>query len=173
MPDLSASPVRLARKRLGLSLQKLSDSLGVQYQLVYLTECGCYTEIPPVILVFLAKEGFSVGKLEEDYNKFVQKQRRAFGETYFPRDFELPDPAASQNPLTLLRKKLDLNKAAFAKGLCIQPAVLYKIETGQQRTLALQIKVALVEAGLPWVEMKELESRYEEYYDRRHFKLKL
>lgn len=169
--DLADNPVRQARLRLSLTIKAISSRAQVQEQLWYLTECGCYSEIPPSVLSYLIEKEFSPNFLREGYNAFVSRKRRDFGEKYLHDKFELPEPSPRVEPISALRTQLGLTRTSFAKDLCIQPAILYKVENAKQRTLSQVIKNALLEAGLELELIRELDMRYGEYYDRRHFRL--
>src|SRR2546423_931364 len=126
--QLQSNPVRLARVSLGLTLEAVSELASVHVQAWYLTECGCYTEIPPAISSYLQRKGIHLGELQADYTGFVVGTRTRFSRAFGPFN-SLPKVNCLESPVVTWRGTLNLSRAALAKGACIQPAVLYKCET--------------------------------------------
>lgn len=160
MPETSLhldnNPVRRARVRLDLSLYAVASAAKVNYQTWYLTECGCYKEIPPVVLAFLEAEGFNVLHLENEYTDYVSETRDDFALRFRPV-FEQLELGDEKNSVVEFRETLGLSRAALGKQLCVQPAVLYKVESGHSKGLPQQLREALIEVGIPEDLLEELE----------------
>lgn len=154
--NLQNNPVRRARLKMGLSLTAIAEAAKINYQTWYSTECGCYADIPPGILGFLEAEGFNVLHLETEYHDFVSETRDEFYLTHLDalNKFTLSGEA---HPVEEFRTALGLSRAALAKQLCVQPAVLYKVESGDSKGLPRQLRDALLEAGVSEVLIGELE----------------
>lgn len=161
--DLSHNPIRLLRHRLGKTVQAAADEAGIHWQAWYMTECGCYNDVPPKISIYLKGKGY--GFSDEDYQNFRLVQQRIFGEEYLKRK-GLPAPTLAVPPITEFRKYHGIrSRTSFAKGLCVQPALLYKLEHGMVKYLPDQLYQALLQAGLPVEEVEELDNRTTEYYE--------
>lgn len=154
--NLDNNPVRRARLKMGLSLTAAALAARVNYQTWYTTECGCYAAIPPGLLEFLENEGFNVLHLENEYEDFVAETRDEFYAEFSPLYGSI-EFTGLENPVTELRQTFGLSRTAFAKQLCVQPAVLYKVESGTSKGLPQQLRAALVEVAIPEVILDKLE----------------
>lgn len=165
--SLERSPLRIFRERAGHSIESAAAFAKIHWQAWYMTECAVYAALPPAVLKAVDKMGGNTETLKRDYRQFQKEQRELFGIQY--RDtfeyFNLPEFKFSQNPFRDWRTKLvDLSRQALAKRLCVQPAVLYKVEHGKSASLPEQVKEALEEAGCPVGVIEELDVRVAEHY---------
>lgn len=153
----------MARKRLGKTVEKAAFEAGVNRQLWYLTECGCYSSIPPVIDYYLKQKDQPVDPL--DYLQFRLNTQKEFGRKHLVGK-GLPDQSLKIPPIEAFRLHCGVEtRASFAKGLCIQVALMYKLEHGEAKHLPIQIYDALRIAGLPVDDLEELDERTVEYYE--------
>lgn len=160
---LDANPVRVARRSMRKTIEQITKDANVNWQLWYLTECGCYDRIPPVISQYLADNGYFL--LEQDYFEFQTRQRRRFSERFHPDTINaLPSAASEGCPLTVYRLSLGVARLGLAKGLCVQPAVLWKVEKRHSKCLPAQLHQALLEFGMREENVNELDDRLEEWY---------
>lgn len=162
---LSLSPLRKARTELwpNKSLDEIVNEVGINYQMWYLTECGCYDSISPRIKIYLQNGGFDISRLDYSYSEFQREQRASFRERYSDARINLL-PVVSGNPMRDYWEQFGLSRTAFAKALCIQPATLYKLENLQMRSLSGQLMEALEDAGMTIQNIEELNERIEEAY---------
>lgn len=164
--NLKSNPVRKARERLNLSLQQAASKANVNYQLWYLVECGCYASVPPALLRFLEREGFNVLFVEEEYEEFVARTRDEFYAEHLA-DYPHIEIETGLHPVVSLRNSFNLSRAGFAKQLCVQPSILYRVESGHTKKLPQQLREALVDVAIPEPIMKRLETGVEEWYGRK------
>lgn len=161
--NLTANPVRIARKRLGKTVKQIAKEADVHFQAWYLTECGCYNRVPPVILKYLFGKNILISN--DEYQKFRQDSQALFGARHF-NGCGLPAFSNTLPPIEAFRLHCGIeSRAAFAKGLCVQVALLYKLEHGEVRHLPAQVFQALITAGLPVEEVEELDERTVEFYE--------
>lgn len=166
--DLSGNPVRIARFRIGKTVQQAADGAGIKWQAWYMTECGCYNDVPPKIERFLYGLGYLLSS--DEYTDFRKAQQRKFGELFI-QDKGLPVASLAHPPIKVYREHIGVrSRTSFAKGLCIQPALLYKLENGQAKHLPDQIYQALVTAGLTVDQADELDERTREYYENGSYR---
>lgn len=160
--SLNDSPVRVARQKLARTIEEAAEEANVHWQAWYLTECGVYNDVPPAIADYLAAKGRPVD--DDAYTWFRENQQRKFGNHYF-RNFKLPEPDLRVAPIKALRDEIDVSRLHFAKSLCVQPALLYKLERAETRALPSQIRAALLTAGLTHEQVEELNERCIEFYE--------
>lgn len=161
--DLTDNPVRQARKRTGKTIDRAAYEAGVNYQTWYLTECGCYDSIPPAILSYFRNKDTEVS--QRTYQDFRESSQRCFGAQNFLGK-GIPDFSNTQPPILAFREHCGVpSRAAFAKGLCVQVAFLYKLEHGEMRHLPRQIVEALLTAGVSAEDIEELDERNVEWYE--------
>lgn len=170
MPDkkaiLNANPVRRVRKQANRTIQQFAGDCGVHYQAVYMAECGVYPVILPKILDYMVSLGENATVLQAEYAKF-QSDRRTESRAIFTGEFSLPNPGLDKAPMTKLIEHLGMSKQQFAKVLCVQPALIYRLDKGTWKTLPTQIEEALKDIGFPDDLLEELNERTEEYYEAK------
>jgi hypothetical protein len=77
----------------------------------------------------------------------------------------LPPVGNSVPPIKAYREFVGCrSRAFFAKGLCVQPAALYKLELGLIKSLPSQLSDALLVAGVGADDVEELDERTKDYY---------
>lgn len=160
---LSTSPIRKARDKLGLTLNEVAEKAEVNYQTWYLTECACYSDIPPTILFFLEDAGFNLSWVEREYTLYITRARNEFFLEYF-RWYEVFLFSGKEHPVVELREHVGLSRQAFAKELCVQPAILYKCEKGLTKKLPQQLRKALQDVYLPDTVLEELQRILPRWY---------
>lgn len=164
--DLADNPVRRARKKIGKSVEQASKEAGIHWQTWYLTECGCYSAIPPAITGYFRRKDLPV--LNEDYQSFRLASQKEFGFQNLLNK-GLPPFHSGIAPIQAFREHCGIDsRASFAKGLCIQVALMFKLEHGNVRFLPRQVYDALINAGLPVEDVEELNERTQEHYESHH-----
>lgn len=183
------NPITSIRTSVDLSIREFARILSVGPQTLYLTECGCYTQIPPKIITRIYEEDFifseypSVETVEVAYTFFRECKQRGFGATYgfysLPDrqadrqgivpvegnyyEYELPDWDGLSSPVESFYTSLDLSRSGFAKSLAIQPSSLVRLNNKSLNHIPGQILKALTTAGLPINLLTELQDRHESY----------
>jgi DNA-binding XRE family transcriptional regulator len=161
---LHTNPVRRARERLGYSLSEVAGHAEVNSQTWYLAECAVFTDPPPAIMKFLEDEGFNLIKLEWDYHDYVRRQRAEFYMNYYklyPRLAEFQ--VGGVHPLRVLYSTFGITRQGLAKELCVQPAILHKLETGKQKKCPAQLHAALLEVGITQTSIKRFTEELERW----------
>lgn len=153
-------PIRLALNLTGKSLRTVADEIGVNYQALYLADCGCYNSLPPSIMNWLRKVTgltyFDLTLLYKDY-KVLKRQM-------FPLDDFTPDQILPVgNPIKNFRAALDLSRSGFSKRYCVPAAMMYNIEASQNPpdTLSPIFTGALRDAMATHELIDHLRTRYE------------
>jgi hypothetical protein len=160
------NPISVIRSNEVQSLRQFARKVKCNFQLLYLTEKGCYVTIPRSILCYCTEVlGYPSMPLQTSYEEFQRSQRETFGS--FFRFAYLDNTAClgslDRNPILAFREHLSLSRVAFCKGLCLPPSVLYKLENSLLRTLPYSVEVALDQALFPVELIGELAERVEEY----------
>lgn len=151
---LNRSPIRKQRRKYYNNLTEFQRKLGIQYSVAYFTECGCYGKIPDTIIKAFASKGVDIPSLRQEYREFQKDCRQEFGE-YF-RDILLSESFnlvlervyPSTSFVKLLQDELGMSRAELAKWLCIQTAILYRLEKGQTKEFPDDLVDALYQAGI-------------------------
>jgi hypothetical protein len=149
------------------SLEQFAFECNITLQAVYLNEFGVYPSILPSILHRL-KTYYEQDESElvRDYEKYVQTKRFNFGEEHKP--YKLPESDLQKNPIASFRALLTCTRIGFAKSICVQPSLLYKVEEGKTDVIPGQLSIALREIQLPVGDIQELQDRLVEHnYARR------
>jgi hypothetical protein len=147
----------------------LAELCGINYQSVYLTECGVFPEVLPKIKRYIVKHLMEdESKLDSDYRRFVLDKRRFFAIQFADKLQMLPDPDLSDHPFQQFRLYLDaeLNRTKFAKTICIEPAGLYRMERLPLPEIPSRIREALLQVGLSSENLEELNERVNEFHAR-------
>lgn len=142
----------------------MADECGIHPQALYMVESGTYSTIPPSIVSYLSKQDYDSQELQGKYLEFVNATRATTRELY---DWENIRPAGystAQPPFQTYRDVLGLSRQAVAKLLCVQSALLYKLETGKCKKLPGQLIEALRAVGVPWTVINTLNAWTEKYY---------
>lgn len=161
-PSLTQNPVREARKKLGYTLHEFAGVVGVNYQAIYLNECGVYQDVLPAVVSYLKRKGYKENELQKDYQEFIRLRRQNFLREYGP--FKLVDVDSTESFMTTWRHSLGLSKMALSKLLCIQPTLVDRVETGKARKLPNQIRDAFHDLGFTFEELEEIDYRLEEFH---------
>lgn len=155
------NPIRKVRLSRGRTLVEFADDCGVNYQALYLNECGVYPTVLPAILKILVKLDNDATQLETEYIEFVYNKRLEFGEKH--NTVNLPPPVGTLHPFIGFRRALGLSRSKLAKMLCVHPAGLYRLELGLMKHLPGDLRDALLVAGFPVNLVEELDYRVEEW----------
>ena len=164
------NPVQLCRKHLGYSLDQLSKATGVNLQAIHLLEQGCYFPVLPRIEeFFVSRNVIAAEELREAYSNWQFHHRTQFGEAVGIERFQdVGDWDGSTCPFEEFRiQRLRVARTAAAKGLCVQPAVLFRLANNQSKTIPSLLSNALLEAGLSLDLLDELAERTRDYYSYR------
>lgn len=155
------NPIRRIRLSKGKTLHDFADDCGINYQALYLNECGVYPTVLPVLLEYIGKLGFDSESVAQEYKEFVLAKRLEFGACHSTT--ELPPPVGSLHPFVAFRQALELSRVAFAKSICVHPAGLYRLELGLMKHLPGDVREALTVAGFSINLIEELDYRVEEW----------
>jgi len=141
----------------------------INLQTWYLTENGCYANVPPVILDYLEDQGFSAAWVESAYALFIAKSRAAFFLNYEVtiNSIEYSHKTrkdSAEHPLRTLCDSLGLSRQGLAKELCVQPSVLYKLESGKQKAVPNQLETALLEVGMTSDNLQVFQKKVSEWH---------
>lgn len=140
---------------------EFAEDCGVNYQALYLNECGVYPTVLPAILECLRKLDNDSEQMAEEYTEFRLAKRRTFGELHNLKG--LPPPVGTLHPFTAFRQALGVSRSLLAKTLCVHPAGLYRLELGMMKHLPGDVREALLVAGFPGTLVEELDYRTEEW----------
>jgi len=166
----ATNPVQLCRKQLGYTLDQLSKATGVNLQAIHLLEQGCYFPVLPRIEQFFTdRHVITAEELREAYINYQFHQRSVFGESHgIPELSDVGYWDGSTCPFEEFRiQRVKVTRTALAKGLCVQPAVLFRLANNQSKTIPSLLSNALLEAGLSLELLDELSERTADYYGYR------
>lgn len=168
--ETETNPLRVARKRHHKSLHDMCKDVGVNYQTLYLNECGVFPTILPKIRRYLINEFELDGtELDKLYRKFVLDKRRVFALQYSDKVTTLPEPDITFSPFRLFRVHIDpifQSRTAFCKTICIEPAGMFRVENGPIQEIPKRISEAFLQVGVPSDNLQELKERQYEFYAR-------
>lgn len=159
--ELAGSPVRVARQAVHKTIAEASEEAGVNWQTWFLTENGCYEEIPGRIMDYLGRLNLAT----EEYYQYRENKQREFGEKFQLSTFELPEVDLRISPVQSFREKLGKTRTDLAKSLATQTAHLYNCEKAKARFIPSGLREALRIAGLSSEKIEELDARQEEFYE--------
>lgn len=141
------NPLVTARLAKSLTVLSYARYLGVHKSLIQFSEQGCYRKIPPPYFRANAVDYYVAPEL---YHKFrIAKRLRNSQHFVFP--VEAPDNFAE------LLEFLQLNPYQFACKFCVQPTEVQKLSQGIRSRLPLNLQEALIQIGLPYDWVKDLE----------------
>ena len=164
--DLAENPLRIIRGK--EEQQTFANKLGVHISTLYLTECGCYWPVPSTILSALQKKfGIDTTQFKKDYRAWIKQHRKQTSEQYPWDSIKFEVVLSKIAPFEQMRTQLDLSRSRIAKLLCVQPAILYRLERGDFRSLPSAVELALSEVGVTGKVLAELNELTEEYYFRK------
>lgn len=169
------NPITSIRTSVDLSIREFARVISISPQTLYLTECGCYTRIPPKIIHRLIEEDYlgtdrqetvlldtiPVGVVHSAYTFFRECKQRQFGLEY--RLNTLFDWDGLSSPVESFYTSLGLSRSGFAKSLAIQPSSLVRLNNKALNQIPGQILKALTTAGLSNNLLTELQDRHESY----------
>jgi len=168
-PDL-LNPIQLCRKEIGFTLEQLSKATGVNLQAIHLLEQGCYYPILPRILEFFVdRDTIDRQDLESAYSTWQFHTRVSFGSAVgMDRFSDVGDWDGSISPFEVFREeKLKVSRTGTAKGLCIQPAVLFRLVKNESKSIPAILCSALLDSGLSLDLLDELNERTRDFYSFR------
>lgn len=182
---LPLNPLKVERKRLGLTIDSLCYRASVSKSLVIKNEQGTYPEPSPTILAYFTNEDpdFDSAECRASYRAW-QRDKREQSYGLLNPHFDLraylrglpvgDDIGKSQNGTEpyphpfewwRLRTVLQPNLNKISKGFCLQQALLFKFE--QQAYLVNSVPEpithALIEAGYDRRVLMDLEVAYSEW----------
>lgn len=166
-PDAFANPIRTCRKALSVTLEQFSQLTGVHLQAIHLLEFGCYTPPLPRVVSYLTEHDIiSREDLLDSYSTFQFHSRSTFGRQHnFSSISTVGEWAGETAPFDEFRSQIiKVTRTALAKGLCVQPAALFRLANNQVKELPVLIQSALSEAGLSMDLVYELNDRTREFY---------
>lgn len=161
---LAENPIRIIRKELKKTQNEFARNCGIHVSGLYLVECGSYSHIFPSILSYLSNKGYDRKQIEKDYKAFIKHRRQIEHESSSWANVVLDSPSLISNPFLAFRTKMDNTRANFCKRLCIQPALVYRLENGELKSIPSSVEIALSEVGVPYIVLEQLNEQLEEYY---------
>ncbi len=168
MPDwvkdqLDHSPVRKARKKHFRDLTTFANQSKTSYSVAYFTELGCYSSIPTILCKSLESKGVDLSKLHSAYFEFQKDSRQHFALNFIAPKRSVLNDNLYLNPehsfVRVLRDTLEISRAALSKGLCIQPASLYRLENNKLSELPSELFISLVHCGFTHKEVETFNGR--------------
>jgi transcriptional regulator with XRE-family HTH domain len=160
---LGENPIRIIRKELKRNQRQFANDCGIHVSALYLIECGSYSHVFPSILSYLKIKGYDKKQIEKDYRDYI-KHRREYERQNNSWDYTLDSLNILVNPFLSFRSKVDTSRANFCKRLCVQPALVYRLENGDFRSIPSSVEVALSDVGVPQIILAQLNEQIEEYY---------
>lgn len=155
---LSRNPVHEVRTQAHLTLAQAAGEAGVHLQAFFLLEQGVYPDLLPAVELWLMRRELDLDRIRSEYHNYQTLKRVQSGEMYaFP--YITTWPPSDENPFVEFRQQLPLSRMGFAKGFCVHPGSLYRVELGIAKTLPDQLVQALLEAGLSRSVLGELKYR--------------
>lgn len=169
--ELETNPIRVLRKARHLSIGDVAEQACVNYQTVYLNECGVFPSVVPKIRAFLIEKLDGVGsQIDTDYRRFVLDKRRIFAIEYADKLESLPDPDLRFHPFAEFRSYISEqfeSRSKFAKTICVEPAGLYRLERPPYlHEMPGRLREALLQVGVSSDNVQELNERINEFFSR-------
>jgi hypothetical protein len=137
----TTSPVREILDRTGNTLRGAAEEIGMNYQSIYLADCGC-TEL-------------EIGSAYHEHKKLKRM-------LYPLSDFDYRTLPPVGNPVTGFREKLSLSRSKFCKRYCVPATVMYSMEasaTPIERPSGIFIR-AIRDADAPRALTDEINKKY-------------
>lgn len=159
---LRSSPIRRERERYYRDLKTFAREIGVQSSVVYFTECGCYSRIPTSIWNALLNKSVPMWDLDREYHAWQKECREEFGQRFILPSLDVLSNRCWDNsfsPIYQIREELGFSRSEFCKGLCVQPATLYRVESDRVREFPIELKQALLHAGVPLDVVRDWDER--------------
>jgi DNA-binding XRE family transcriptional regulator len=165
--ELNANnPICEVRLQHHKTLMEFAAEAGIHFQALYLNECGCYPTILPALMALMTRK-YQQDKLtlQNKYDMFVIKKRMEFADKHKP--YAWPEVDVSRSPVEMFRKALGYSQIGFAKAICIQPTILYKVERGKSINIPESIKHAFKILQIPYEMVEEFNYRQQEFSNER------
>jgi hypothetical protein len=155
----TTSPVREILDRTGNTLRGAAEEIGMNYQSIYLADCGCYVALPPRLMDWLCKvSGYTELEIGSAYHEHKKLKRMLYPLSDF--DYRTLPPVG--NPVTGFREKLSLSRSKFCKRYCVPATVMYSMEasaTPIERPSGIFIR-AIRDADAPRALTDEINKKY-------------
>lgn len=164
------SPIRYIRDLKGLTIRGAAESIGCNYQALYLNEIGCYSSILPTTLVWLVNEtGWTEEDLNAAYKYYIQVSRDWAKDMFSWETVNLTALGSpGDNPIIKFREYFDLSRAGLCKVLKIPIQSLYVAENPDSPRLVTKIPPQLIrvlrQMGVSSDVLMEMEDRYVDWY---------
>jgi transcriptional regulator with XRE-family HTH domain len=140
------NPLKRFRLQEALTQEALGDLIRVSKQVVLKTEQGLYHTPTPKLSAWVERT-FSVD-LTKPYAQWQTTQRQKLGE----REWH----PAENFSVWLIKNFPGQSNMAICKQFCIHPATLRSFLLHEVRRMPVQIRVALIEAGVPGEQIERL-----------------
>lgn len=165
------NPVAIARRQRDLTLREFADEIKCNWMMLYLTEQGCYWNVPTSIMDDLDFAEITRPMVEAQYHSYQHEKRIANGALFDLTALKDLGPPSDRPPVGVLRSYIGianghphgLSRMGFAKTFCLHSGELYDLEKGRKYTLSEQFKTAMRQAGLSDNLLSELEFRQGEF----------
>lgn len=161
---LAENPIRIIRKELKRNQKQFADDCGIHVSGLYLIECGAYSHIFPNILSHIRNKGYDTKQVEKDYRLYIRHRREYERDTNTWANLSVEPLSLLSNPFQAFRSKVDSSRANFCKRLCIQPALVYRLEHGEFKSIPTSVSLALEDVGVPYLVREQLNEQIEEFY---------
>lgn len=165
---MTTNPIKDVRLKHRGTLDTFAAACDIHPQALYLNEQGVYPKILPKVVKYLQELGEWDTLLELKYKQFVAEKRKVAGDLNSLSEVDLGEPIFDiGHPFVVFREKLPgvLSRMAFCKDFCVQPSLMYRLETSGTKHLPEQLREALTESGLPAIVLQELADRCQEYVE--------
>jgi DNA-binding XRE family transcriptional regulator len=160
---IEENPIRICRKALHMTQAKFANEVGIHESAVLLNEQGCYHEILPKILEYLVEQDYDPKQLQRDYLSFVSMCRKYVRSKLSLDEFRLGDQFVTLSPIHQLYRYMKMNRTKIAKLICVQPALLYKVEHGESTHLPSQVELALRDVGVRELVLAQMNEQQDEF----------
>jgi len=155
---------KVLRKERGLTQEQLAKKCRVTRLAIIRNEQGLFTSPLPAVAHF-----FNGGRqVEEAYRHYQFSKRREADVTNAVKRAVTLDRISKlpAQPFLLWRNEIlgPISQMKFCQMLCLHPATVANYERNNQRFMPMQIKLALLDAGLTGSRLENLETAGAEYY---------
>lgn len=165
------NPVAQARRQRNKTLRQFADEIECNWMMLFLTEQGCYWNIPTSILDDLDVAEITRPMIESQYHAYQYEKRQTNGAILDLAALTGLGPPSLDPPVAALRAHIGianghphgLSRMGFCKTFCLHSGELYDLEKGRKHTLSEQFKSAMRTAGLSDNLLSELEFRQGEF----------
>lgn len=162
------NPIR--RYRGDVSRRGMASNAGVTPSAIRQVEEGQFVSIPIKIHAYFKKfypGEYREDKVNEEYKRFIAIKRARIKYDFEP--FMLTrirtTPTLEKHPLVEYMESINVKPSAFCAAICVPKGSFFKYIQAEQRSMPITIKSALVECGMGYRDIGELDRAGQRYYD--------